>query len=291
MKVLRRIFRSDPLGSDKSKFFLFGYSAAKKGAANNEDAHYPKNSVEVEKRAVMAVADGASGGIFSGEWAEALVDATVAECGPANVQDLKEDIFAQKIKEICRAYQPVIDTANLFIKNKFAHVGSQATFLWAQVEAHTQSPHLVWAIAVGDSCLLKVNVKTWEITGSFPLTKVEDFGSSPDLISNKSQNALRFKQTLWNLEKGEILIMASDAMAKWMLEMNAGGQGRTVGTKLLSFLESREAFEKFVVDQREAKEYPLWNDDTTLVGCISLSLYQKLRRAEIERFSLDEDGK
>lgn len=266
--------------SEKKKIFLFGYSATKKGATRNEDAHYPKNFAEVEKGAVMAVADGASSAIFSGEWAETLVSATVHKCRSAKLQDLQERTFVQKIKEICESYRPATAEDNLFIKNKFLQVGSHATFLWAQVEAQAQSSHLVWAIAVGDSCLIKLHAGKAKVTGSFPLERVEEFGTTPPLISNRSQDAPQFKQTLWTVDKNEILLLASDAMAKWILSMDAGGRGKLLVARITTLLQSREKFEEFVMAQRESKECPLENDDTTLVACIPLPLYRKMYRKD-----------
>lgn len=80
------------------KFFLFGHSVPKKGASKNEDACYPKSSVELEQKVVMALADGASGAIFAREWAETLVYAAVDRWRGIHLKELtSEGLFTMRI--------------------------------------------------------------------------------------------------------------------------------------------------------------------------------------------------
>lgn len=249
-----------------ASFSLLGQSVRKNGASRNEDAYSPPCPREAEGDAVMALADGATGAIFSGQWAELLVSRAVAEWKP--VRDLTDEILIRNIRALAEAYRPEIPQGDWFVRNKFARIGSQATFLLAQVESAEDSPPEIHAVAVGDSCLLKVNQETWELLDSFPLKGAREFGSSPALVTNRIKDDLRFQRADWRLGEREILLLATDALAKWMLGILAAGKGKDELGRLVHCLKDAREFEKFVALRREGD---LENDDTTLLACIPVS--------------------
>ncbi|HEY2908728.1 MAG TPA: hypothetical protein VGI99_00690, partial [Gemmataceae bacterium] len=86
--------------------------------------------------------------------------------------------------------------------------------------AATDPPGLVWkAVAVGDSCLFQVRGNRFDVV--FPLTSVEQFGNQPLLVPSSTDQPCPEPEWLagWT-EPGELFIMATDAVARFILSFD-----------------------------------------------------------------------
>ena len=124
-----------------------------------------------------------------------------------------------------------------------------------------------WAFAIGDTCLFHLFQQTshlWDYT-SFPLKNSDDFTNAPATITSH-ENAVQvmynsMKITHNPYKQGDILLLATDALAEWLLEQLE--QQRIMNIIRLLNTLTNEAFAQFV--DRERTQRRMKDDDTSLV--------------------------
>lgn len=128
----------------------------------------------------FVVADGASEGWASGAWAKHLVGCyahTPPE--PATFADWLADARRTRTEPPAAADQP------WYAQAKQAE-GAFATLVGVEVRPAKSGSGLRWkAVAVGDSCLL--HVRHGAVVESFPLTRPEQFDTTPPLIPSSDK--------------------------------------------------------------------------------------------------------
>ena len=141
-----------------------------------------------------------------------------------------------------------------------ARAGAFATVLGLAIGA--ESGRLSWqAMAVGDSCLFVV--RDGRLRLSFPLEDAAEFDNNPALVCSNPDNA----GNLWEGVRrsggecvpGDLLILATDALACWFLAEHAAGEKPW---ETLMALDS-PAWSGWVGERR--RNGSMRNDDTTLV--------------------------
>jgi hypothetical protein len=120
--------------------------------------------------------------------------------------------------------------------------------------------------AIGDSLAVLCDGDSWK--DSFSYREVEQFDQSPMLLCTNLEENRIFTDGLlagewmhdWSLEQLQSprLLCMTDALGQWLLSRKDNGS-----TERLFSLETTEAFEQFVLDEREAGR--LKRDDTTLL--------------------------
>lgn len=255
------------------------WSLAKAGnvAAQNEDAYKIERLANGESETVLiALSDGATEAVYSRLWAKALVDASRADW-----PTLCDDDLSDCLKELGRGFSPMNTAAPVpwFVRNKFLSQGSQATLLVVTLEASGDAGAIkLRAVAVGDCCLI-----AFRQTGdalAFPLRSSEEFGLTPALVRNRSDEPLRFDRFEMTLAAGDLLLVASDAVAKWTLQRLELNQKRLLLEEVLALIAPPETstaadadvapspFETFIERYRVAAPLlHMRNDDSTLVFC------------------------
>ena len=142
--------------------------------------------------------------------------------------------------------------------------GSLAALLGLAVElAPNSSGGFRWrAAAVGDCCLFVV--RDGELEVSFPLDESGQFNSTPSLIcSNPANNGdlwERVRRLDGEFRRGDLILLASDAVASWLLQQCESGDKPW---ETLLELEEPE-WEGWVQERRE--ERSMRNDDSTLIA-------------------------
>lgn len=206
----------------------------------------------------VAVADGATESSFAKLWAVLLAESYVRS-------ELTGPEFVARLGAARRLWQRRLAGRPLpwFAKDK-AEQGAFAAFLGVEIDARK---HRWTALAVGDCCLMQVdNVgKEMRVVESFPLQQSSQFTMSPYLIGSRSAGdgeslKGRIHTSQGSLRDGDMLLLATDAMAAWLLKRHEAG--RPLWRWLYRKLGTTESFAAMVAYGRKNG---LRNDDFTLV--------------------------
>ena len=215
----------------------------------------------------LAVADGATQGFGSARWAQQLVTGFVGADGEQGVRPpaLSPDALHGWFEAMRHRWQhdPRMAEANDLQRFKLAEVGSFATFLGCELR-DLDGPRPRWhAVALGDTVLFQV--RDHELIAQFPQLAAADFGFNPDGVPTKPDALAGMLDRLLvgegELAEGDVLYVATDAFAQWMVEADQRG-GRSLW-KALAGLDHPDTFHRLVADRRRSGE--MTNDDVTLL--------------------------
>lgn len=210
----------------------------------------------------FAIADGVSASIFSDIWARSVTNSAVT--GKYDFFSDPNQFILDLMQKAREKWYGKIKWESLpwYLKNK-AVSGSYTTLVGLQFAKSGE--HFEYSsFAVGDSVLFH-----W-IDGndysSYPLTTPQEFNNTPSLVwSGKGHPMpLQFKLKApkiishsGKLKQGETIFLATDAVAKWLMEYNRFSE---VHELMDSSFEMTELF------TREINAKRMRNDDTTLVS-------------------------
>ena len=211
----------------------------------------------------LAVCDGASESAFARPWANILAEALVTR--PVDVDDLEETSLSEWLAPCVKQWNGHVPWGRLpwHGVNK-TRAGSLSTFLGLRVDwAENGLGNLGWqAVAIGDCCLFIVRQD--DLAVSFPMEESGQFNTTPPLVcSNPANNGgvwPHVRQLHGECLPGDVIFLASDALACWMLQDHEF-KGRPWETLLA--LESDKEWSDWVQNRRRERE--MRNDDTTMV--------------------------
>jgi len=176
---------------------------------------------------IAAVADGVASTLFSGQWAELLTQAIVADAlDPAD-----QEGFACWLKKRREAWSAQIDVSGLawFQKAKLP-LGAFCTLLWVRLLPEEESPpptppsQRLQAFALGDSCLL--HVRGGEAIHTFPIQQSPQFDADPLAVGSLDlgrDQLLNFRCLEERCLLGDLLVLCTDAVAQWALRRCESG--------------------------------------------------------------------
>lgn len=225
----------------------------------------------------VALADGVSQSFMQAAWAKILTRRFCTSKDLDNVNLFEDGIFNvwvdgarnEWVEEISRTLAYKSERIRERISEKLdAGENAAATFLGLEINQNAQG-HLAWrAIVIGDSCLFLVNKDKFD---AYPISSSRDFSVTPDYFSSagKTEGVPVFLQG--EAEKGDVLLLATDALAKWIFQNKERGDeyfssSRKFGE--LASITNWEQFYRFVNFYRStrADEIKMEDDDTTLVS-------------------------
>ncbi|SNQ47119.1 conserved hypothetical protein [Frankia canadensis] len=195
----------------------------------------PKNPIDPiedgaalsERTGRFAVADGASAGRDVHLWAQALVRAYIREPPPGQASDADLRDWFLAVATQHAATLPAAVGPSWLDEGPGAVTSAYATFLGLQLvfdeHGDAQGGASWQAIAVGDCCLLKV-ASAGEVT-SFPLTDPDQFSDTPSLLPGQpdllaaAMDATTVQRSSGPLAAGDTLLLATDAVARWLLTL------------------------------------------------------------------------
>ena len=226
-------------------------------------AVYPQRIGATGRQTVrVAVADGASESAFAREWADVLTDAFVDR--PLDLCGLTEESLNVWLAVAQAEWHDSVPWDSLpWHGEAKARAGAFGTLLGLTVGTAPDNPQrLRWqAVAVGDCCLFIV--RGGRLCLSFPLEDAAQFDNSPDLVCSNPANVGELwkcvRRSSGQCAAGDLLILASDALASWFLARNAADEKPW---ETLLALES-PAWDGWVEEQRRGGA--MRNDDTTVV--------------------------
>ncbi|HEU5198600.1 MAG TPA: hypothetical protein VFU32_03120 [Ktedonobacterales bacterium] len=232
----------------------------------------------------LALCDGLAGSNLSRSWAASLAQYWV-ENPLLDTGEKRLDEWLKQPKEtwktwVRETWLSTINARNSALSeaplpadyaDEVIHGGSASTFLGIELWTHDADEGLYWeSWAIGDSCLYAFHwesaLQQWQCTSQFPCESREDFTNKPGFISSRNTSArkprphLRKSSTNNRSYPGDIIIMATDALALWLC-MQIEEQ-RPEWQELLS-LQEEDQFDEWVRHQRASGE--LKNDDTSLI--------------------------
>jgi hypothetical protein len=236
-------------------------SIAKAGNSvnENEDNILVPSLSELERDPVLkfAISDGATESSFSKEWSDLLVSCYKDK--PFDIAHLPLTINA--ISETWKSITSAIELP-WYAQQKLEN-GAFATFLGITLNLEEQSFE---SVSIGDCTLFQV--RNNELIYSFPITSFEDFGNTPSLFATNSKFQSDYEKSVKYLNgqaiSGDLLILASDAVAMWLFKrLNEGERPWLSLIALLNYEDYQTDFSNWTFNK--IKENEMKNDDISVV--------------------------
>lgn len=232
--------------------------------AENEDAAAFKH---VDTGVRLAVADGATAGIFSGAWAQLLVGRFVRR------PFWTSQGLAYPVRSLGEQWRQKHSQMELpWYAARKIEQGAAATLIGVRISVpHRGAATGTWrAVSIGDACLF--HFRDNNLLQMQPALTAAEFGSTPALIYTDASRNQRLAQrravAAGSCQKGDIFILASDAMARWMRMRLDDGQ--CAWRELLEMDDKpgqEAAFRSWA--RHEQGSGRLKNDDLTMVRCMT----------------------
>jgi hypothetical protein len=217
------------------------------------------------------VLDGATGSYDPVRWVDQLATSFIpppgASGGPVFQQRMMGDWFAQ-MQKLWVKNTPPLDPIE---DKKNTEVGAFATLLGLEVLG-LDGPEPYWrAVALGDTVLFHVRDDT--LQSNFPPLGPRDFTTNPDGVRTKQSYLQQMEDRLLLssgvLDVGDLIFIATDAMAEWILKAVHRDQRREEQKvwRTLAGLVHPNVFADFIADQRKEADAAkrMKDDDVTLM--------------------------
>ena len=221
-----------------------------------------QDALEVNKEhSRYAVADGATRSFFPKCWAELLVKHF---CGRSDLflsgENWKEWLVPIQEEWYKQVEERVKERNQFYLTNSFnTREPAVSTFIGLEVD----KTKLEWqAVIIGDSCLFHKSNVGFE---SYPIKKSEDFTSRPKVFASFAERNHYDPEFIdGEVKPGDIFILATDALAKWIVQHKEADQVEEA-LKQLKGIKTDEQFYSFVDLARDNENIRLVNDDVTLM--------------------------
>lgn len=223
----------------------------------NEDNLLEPSKSEIDSDTLVrfAISDGATESSFSKEWSELLVNSY-------KDKSFDRDHLLETINGISNTWQLMATDNELpWYAQQKAETGAFATFLGLTINREDENFETV---AIGDCTLFQV--RNDEVVFTFPVTSIEEFGNTPNLIATNQKYQTEFEKTTaygsGSIESNDLIIIATDALAAWIfIQIDAGEKPWNHLNNILD--NYKQDFESWLNNKRQANE--IKNDDVTLL--------------------------
>ena len=214
-----------------------------------------------EENSRYAVADGATLSFFPKRWAELLVRHFCEMPDPF----LSEDRWKEWLVPIQEEWYEQVDARvkarnQFYLTNSFnAREPAVATFIGLEIDKVQEK----WkAIVIGDSCLFHKSNSGFK---SYLIEKSEDFTSHPTAFASFPERN-HYNPTFigGDIQSGDLFILATDALAKWIVQHEEAGRLEAALNQLKQ-IKTDKQFDSFVDLARSHGNIRLVNDDVTLM--------------------------
>ena len=213
-----------------------------------------------DEKGRYAIADGATRSFFPKEWATLIVKHF---CGDLDLSLAGMD-WRTWIAPIQRKWyeqiEEKVNERNLFyLTNSFhAQESAVSTFIGIQFNKDNGT----WeAMIVGDSCLFHRSDSGFK---SYLIENSLDFTNRPEVFASFAKdNDSEPTFIHGDANPGDTFILATDSLAKWILEQKEIGE-LEAALNTLKAIKTKEQFDQFVYEARHDEDVRLVNDDVTL---------------------------
>ena len=214
-----------------------------------------------DKKGRYAIADGATRSFFPKEWATLLVEHfcknTDLPLTERNWQDWIDPIRQKWYKQI----EKTVKKRNLFYLTNSFNVKESALSTFIGLKFNKDNGE--WrAMIVGDSCLFHIRGPRFK---SYLVGKSADFTNRSEVFASFAKD--NYSKPLFEggqAKPDDIFILATDALAKWMLEHQETEKLKEARNRLEQIKTNAE-FCKFINHARMDEDIRLVNDDVTLI--------------------------
>ena len=223
-----------------------------------------------DEKGRYAVADGATLSFFPKEWATLLVEHFCEDTDLSSVKTDWRDWISPIQQKWYEQIEEKVSERNLFyLTNSFnSQESAVSTFIGIEFSKDNDG----WeAMILGDSCLFHKSEFEFK---SYRIENSAGFTNQPDAFASFAKDN-HFEPSFENgrANPGDTFILATDALAKWILEHKETGKLDAALDKLKA-IKTDEQFYQFVHEARYDKAIRLANDDVTLM-LISVEEVQK----------------
>jgi len=218
-----------------------------------------------------AIADGVARSFFPAEWAKLLVDYFCNEYTELNTSLFEIRNWQAWLAPVQQKWESEIRErvskkagANAYhLRNSLAQRDpAAAAFVGLQINVANQPS---WkAMIIGDSCLFHVR---GDQLISYLMQKPSDFGYHPEYFASVDiHNKYEPRFVGGTVQVGDIFILVSDALAKWILsQYESGGNGWQNTLETLTGISKWNDLHRFVDQARRNNQNPLEDDDVALM--------------------------
>ena len=145
-----------------------------------------------------------------------------------------------------------------------ARSGAYAALIGLELSRGGEGDSGSWsALACGDSCFF--HLRSDALIGSFPVTRSEEFSSSPLLLGShprtRGLEGIRTASGTW--QEGDCFYLMSDALASWFLTRCEAGDVPWQALRDVTIAKEPD-FEEWISALRKSRA--IKNDDCTLIG-------------------------
>ncbi len=238
-----------------------------------------------DEKGCYAIADGATRSFFPKEWATLLVEHF---CESADLSSAKTDWRDWIVPIQQKWYDQIeekVNERNLFyLTNSFnAQESAVSTFIGIEFSKDSDA----WeAMIVGDSCLFHKSDSEFK---SYLIENSADFTSRPEVFGSfNKDNHFEPKFIGGDTKPGDTFILATDALAKWILE-HKEIEKLDAALDRLKAVKTKEQFYQFVHEARHDDVTRLINDDVTLMIISVEKAQEQLNDQETEQRPSVED--
>ena len=223
-----------------------------------QDARHQNDPNEKVRR--YAVADGATRSFFPKKWAELLVEYFCESSVPyptidnwkAWIKPIQEEWLAQISARVKK--RPLFYLVNS-LNSKEAATSTFIGLEFDRVQGRWK------AMIIGDSCLFHIGACGFR---SYMIDKTADFTSRPEVFASyEKDNRWEPDFVADDANPGDTFVLATDALAKWILEHKEEGRYDETLSKLNQIV-NEEQFYEFVDCARTDEDIRLVNDDVSL---------------------------
>ena len=208
-----------------------------------------------------AIADGVTHSFFPKEWAALLVEHF---CDNTDLSVAKTDWRAWIAPIQQKWYEQIeekVSERNLFYLTNSFNTREPAAATFIGIEFNKDNTE--WkAMIVGDSCLFHQNDSGFK---SYLIKDSARFTNNPGFFASFAKDNHSEPTFIYgNANPGDTFILATDALAKWILEHEETGK-LDAALDRLKVMETDEKFCQFVHEARRDEAIRLVNDDVTLM--------------------------
>lgn len=243
-------------------------SSMDKKESSNEDALFV--SKENNPNRTFCVTDGVSNSFDSKDWA--LFLATMSEESQSKADKFIDVYFGKRPQYIderqVRKIQCIRDYAHKWwfsiedVENPTA-----ASYCSVTITKETSTETEFNVLAMGDSCLIHIDSKL-SLKKAFPISTSNSFDNQLSVYSDATKKGLQKKdyglqEYSSTAEKGDILILATDAIAEWILRLLENKETQFLNEKFLKVCNDNQAMKTLIDEER--RSIRLQDDDTTFI--------------------------